>query len=218
MKKFVFVKSNPNQLTVKLNNTFSAKFLFLFLIFALVFCMPLIGVADKVEKYDDDGNGYKEKWAFFHEGKMYPYKMAYDYTKDGKTDFYVTISEKTGVPLSVAIDRNTWPVLKNIGTEKWKKDKKQAAIEFWKTSGNESGICDISNVTIIRGQGYILTTQEILSSEKYVKKEDRMMQMLGMNNIDGDFLRWQSFFQNSANTPWLICDDCIKDWMKPPNK
>jgi hypothetical protein len=167
----------------------------------------------RIVKADDDHDGYEEKRAYFLPGEKCPAKMGYDYTRDGKDDFFVTVSS-SGELLALEIDREAWPIDAAIATPTWRAEKRTAAMAFWERSlgGRPSAVCDVCNATVPQNGGYLLNTRELLSSQDYINRKDPMAAMFGMGGIDHEYNKWTVFFQNSAATPWLLCDECIGKW------
>ncbi len=199
-------------------------------------CNEIRKVDDEVKETDQNLDGITDTWEYYHGGQNYPYKRAYDRTFNKKIDFYIIISETTGKIASISIDRKTWPVQKNIGLEQWKIKKKKEVIRFWNSpaKGTEirntktgdsiyvepndptrrTALCDICNRKIKRNQGYLLSTKEVLSSDKYINRKGTLAILSGERYLEAKVYFWEHFFKGLAKSPWLICDECIENWMK----
>jgi len=98
---------------------------------------------------------------------------------------------------------------------KGKKDLwKSNAAAWWNNTSKSSGYCDICNVTISKGEGYLLSSDEVASSPKYkdyvFKQQSSIMKALGMGDqeIMDSVSRLLSQAKESP-TPWISCNKCI---------
>ena len=88
----------------------------------------------RTKKSDNDNDGYCETTLYFNSGSKYAFKMGCDPNMDGRDDFFITISG--GKPQSLEIDRETWPVLEEVGTENWIAEKEKLAASIGKAPAN----------------------------------------------------------------------------------
>jgi hypothetical protein len=205
----------------------------LLIIFYLIFPSQLFAQSKKMD-VNDDGNF---ETVYFNTGKPYFFKVAFDFDNDGKSDILLSINENTGEFLSIDIDRSTWPITSNLGSSEWIKEKKDHSHKFWNEGGphgthvyDKSGkflftipphdhsrntcICDICNATVMRNQGYLLSTQDVFSNPDYINRKDPMATMFGQNPVELQLTFLQQLFITGINTPWMLCDDCFNVWKK----
>lgn len=107
-----------------------------------------------------------------------------------------------------------------------KQYRRARAIEWWKGKGPSSKKCDICSRVISSNEGYLLDTNEIVRSHKYIDHATSLrarstvtgMNVPGMDSVVMDAvmpaMKFVSQVQVMAalkkvTTPWLACEDCL---------
>lgn len=166
---------------------------------------------------DTNGDGRPDQWTYAHPGRAFIYRMDVDYNLDGKSDVIVDVNEDDGSPTAVRVDRDTWPVNPAVGTEAWLAERQQAVAAWWAITGRAAALSDDHcNEQLSRGEGYLLTTRDLLSSDAYMQgMKARLMGMMG-SSVDTELAFWATFFGHMAATDWLVSPSCIGNWSVQP--
>jgi len=190
-------------------------------LFLCCFCFGGLLPLFSQQKVDVNGDGFSET-VYSRPGKKYFYKIEFDFNKDGKNDVILLLDENTGRYLSLDIVRTTWPIPSGIGTQQWIDNKKAAGQEFWRNRNQNDASCDICNGGLDRNAGYVLSSQDILANLKYVNyhvyyaRHDPLTALfLGedYDKVSASLSQMETMFLSSINTPWLLCNDCIQEWI-----
>jgi len=163
------------------------------------------------QRMDVDGDGYPET-VFQNPGASHFHRIEFDFNRDGRNDIALILDENTGEFLSIDVVRTTWPIPSNIGSQQWINEKRSAAQLFWNNRAQNTAICDVCHITtaVNRNNGYILSSQDILANINYVNLESNPFFL----TVESKLLFWQLMFQGGGiDTDWLLCDNCINEWI-----
>ena len=82
---------------------------------------------------------------------------------------------------------------------------------------HQTAICDVCNAQVQRGHGFVLSTQEILSSRFYVQhvasSNRDLAEVFGLDPMAHLLQVWEAIFEQATATPWLVCEQCFSNWM-----
>lgn len=210
------------------------------IIFVFFMIIGVFSLFADTSRMDVNNDGLLET-VFYHPGKNYFYKIAFDFDKDGENDILLLIDENNGEYLYIDIDRNSWPKTINIGSDEWIKEKIEHAKMFWNKGGpqgsnvydkngvfvftippndqsKQSSICDVCNATVFRDSGYVLTGRDIMTNPDYIKGDSFMALISGLDPIQLQLSVLQQLFESgSIDTPWMLCNECFSEWKNLKN-
>lgn len=104
---------------------------------------------------------------------------------------------------------------------------RQKAVDWWRTQGSRSEVCDACHQPIARDGGYLLSSDEVLQSDAYVafavrlrsESAVRQMSVPGMDSYAMAAVMPAVQFKvrseviasiQADKTPWLVCQRCVK--------